>query len=208
MPGESSKGAKRRGGQPPRRAVRQIHDPELAHRLEHHAPPVGRHRRPPREANGKARFGDAHLPVGHLGNGPLHHGGEGNGDDIARLDVDAHQLASSGQIDRARVRRPRIAWKHPQRLHPFGHVHLDRIEQDALGARLEIPQPERVARTVLVSLEGDRAAGNPAGEGEPATVGRNLQEQWLLHSSPGTAVAPCPPSSRSDSPSARSSRWS
>ena len=63
--------------------------------------------------------------------------------------------------------------ENPQVLHPvrLGHVGGDRIHQDPLFAGGEIPQPEGRTAVERVPPVGDRGAGDPPGEGEPATVG-------------------------------------
>ena len=117
--------------------------------------------------------GDAKGLVRHLGNRPMYPGGEGDRRYFPGFHVQPAQLAALRKQDRLAIRRPDVAREHTQRLRAGRNLHLDRVHDDALGTRFEIPQPERRTGADTMALERDRPVRDLTREGEPAAVRRH-----------------------------------
>src|SRR5690606_25566070 len=94
--------------------------------------------------------------------------------DVAGRNVDALYATALGDHDCAAVSGPRVPGQNTQALRAALVCDLDGVEQYALRAGLEVPQPEGRARPEATALEGNGRVGKLAGKREPATVGRDL----------------------------------
>ena len=88
--------------------------------------------------------------------------------------IDTSQLAALRQYQALTVRCPLVPRQYTQCLAPTCDHRIDRVHQHAFGAGLDVAQPERSTRPVLVSLELDQAIRDVPCKGEPSTIRRNL----------------------------------
>ena len=119
--------------------------------------------------------GNIELRAGLFGDPAAHLGDERHFLGVPAGGVHPDDPAAAQHVERRAVGGPGVAGEDAFGLHALGEVRLDGVGQQAFAARLQIPEKERRARSEPVALEGDRAAGDPAGEGEPAAVRRGLR---------------------------------
>src|SRR5260221_10561602 len=101
--------------------------------------------------------------------------GEWNRFDFSGVDPEAVNFAALRNDDGFSISRPRVSGEHAPNAPRLGGVHFDRIHCDALGAGLQIAEPERGAWTKFVSLIRKSPVRNPASEREPPAIGRNFR---------------------------------
>src|SRR5690606_5797356 len=160
--------------QPARGAARQVLHPDAADRLEREAARIGRCGVPAKETRGERAVVDAEATVRHPGDRALDMGLERDRLDVAGRNVDALYATALGDHDCAAVSGPRVPGQNTQALRAALVCDLDGVEQYALRAGLEVPQPEGRARPEATALEGNGRVGKLAGKREPATDGRDL----------------------------------
>ena len=160
--------------QPLGRAVRKRHAVEPAGGMEDRHRAVRGNRGPADHPGPEGLTGDVELRPGLLGDPAPDLGHEGHFLGGAARRVHLDDPAAPQHVDGRAVRCPGVPGEHTLGLHPLGEVGLDGIREQPFGAGVEIAQEERGAGAETVALEGDRAAGDPAREGEPASVGGRL----------------------------------
>ena len=158
------------GDQPRRLAPRQGHPVEPPGGVEDRRAAVRGERRPAEHPRPERVAGNVQPRPRLPGDPALHRGGERDFLHLAGRGLHPDDPPAPGGVEEARVPGPGVAGQHPVGLHPLGGVRLDRVGEQALRAGLQVAQEERGPRPEAVSLPGDRAAGDPAREGQVAPV--------------------------------------
>ncbi len=157
-----------RPGQPARRAVGQVADPEMAERLVDHAVPLGGDVHPAQhpglEALRRHLDGEAH------GLGDLPGGADVEGDvgDLAAGDVDAPDLAAGPEDDRLIVRRPGHRGVDAVNRPGLLHVAVETVVDRPGLAGAQVHQVER-ALAAHAADEGERLAVRRRGGADRAS---------------------------------------